>query len=168
MYVTVDIRAPCVDAVGLAPFTCGLGLVGHLEHLGDLLENPLPLSGVPALDRGRDTGIQVIVEDLRAYLVQGRADGLYLPNNVYAVFILLDHADDSAEVTFYGFEPTEGNVRVFQRVLLEAPFYGVSCTPTPRGVGTPYDSATLDACQGRKSPAWPHGFPCDAVVHPCG
>jgi hypothetical protein len=82
---------------------CGaLDPTGHLENLGDFLEDSLPVTRAAASNGGRDARIQVVFQDLRTDLVECSLDRLDLTDHVNAVLIFFNHPDDTTQVAFDG------------------------------------------------------------------
>jgi hypothetical protein len=78
--------------------------IGGVKHFGDLVQNALAFRRVAALNGAEDTGIEMSIQDLCADFVERALDGLDLPDDVDAVFILFQHPLNSADVSFNGFE----------------------------------------------------------------
>lgn len=74
--------------------------VRRFEDFQHFFEHPLAFGGVFALDGGDDAGFQMGVQDLGANFVESRLHSLNLADDVYAVGIFSDHADDAAQMAF--------------------------------------------------------------------
>ena len=103
-----------------------LSLFRGLEHIQQFLQDPFALRGVVALNSLDQARIEVMVEDLRADLVEGRLDSLDLADDIDAVFTLLDHALDSTQVSFCDLKAANG-------FLVVVHTHSLSGYPTPPG-----------------------------------
>ncbi len=74
----------------------------------------------------------MVFQNLRADLVQGAFDGLYLTDDVDAIGIFLHHADDSAQVAFDCLQSSDGAI-VFHGYLKFPDTVIRSSLPPPQG-----------------------------------
>jgi hypothetical protein len=75
-----------------------------LKNLGDLIEHTLTFFPVFTAD-GRDhTRVHVFLKDDLIDFIQGSVYGMDLPDDINAIFTLIDHAADSGDMTFDGFQ----------------------------------------------------------------
>src|SRR5262245_3141965 len=72
-------------------------LLQHLQQLVDLLEL---LLGLAAADGVVDAMLDMVLEHLVLYLLEGGAHGLQLGEDVDAVALLIDHPLDAAHLAF--------------------------------------------------------------------
>jgi hypothetical protein len=99
----------------------GSHLGSGVEHAGDFLEYALALGGVLASDGGGHAGVEVILQDGGAHLVEGGLDRLDLADHIDAVSVFFEHADDAVQMAFGILQTFDDEVGLVHMPLLPPP-----------------------------------------------